>query len=179
MNKIIFETCNKTISSRDELMSKRNILDKKNKSIEELLNGEKKKSELYLGQYKYLKADFENYKKMAERDREIIVKNANLRLIEKMLPLIDDIENAISKTKNINQKKGLQIILDNFMKLLGDNGLEPINCIGKKFDPYYHEVLMIEESDIDDEIVTGEIQKGYMLNKKVIRHSKVRVSKKR
>ncbi len=44
-------------------MSKRNILDKKNKSIEELLNGEKKKSELYLGQYKYLKADFENTRK--------------------------------------------------------------------------------------------------------------------
>ena len=156
---------------------RREVIEKVN--TEKILNDERKKSEMYLNQYKYLKADFENYKKMNERERSLIIQNANQKLIEKILPIIDDIENAIEKTKDEEHKKGLQMILNNFMKLLCDNGLEPINCIGKKFDPYFHEVLIKEESDKEDEIITGEIQKGYTLNKKVIRHSKVKVSKKR
>jgi len=147
--------------------------------IEKKLKNEKKKSEEYLNQYKYLKADFENYKKIVERDKKNTIEIANQQLIERMLPLIDDIENAIEKTKDKKHKEGLQMIFNNFMKVLIDSGLKPIECIGKKFDPYYHEVLIKEESDKEDGVIIKEIQKGYMLNNKVIRHSKVKISKKR
>ena len=160
-------------------MQKKQNDTEKEVNTQKLLDDEKKKSEMYLGQYKYLKADFENYKRINDRERSTTIQNANQKLIEKMLPIIDDIENAIEKSKNKEHKKGLEMILNNFMKLLGEDGLEPIKCIGTKFDPHYHEVLIKEESDKDDEIITREIQKGYTLNKKVIRHSKVKVSKKR
>jgi len=179
MNKIIFEICNETISSRDELMSKQNILNKKNKSIEELLNEEKKKSETYLNQYKYLKADFENYKKIMEKEMEKIIKCSNERVFVELLPILDDMENALKKVAGVEEKKGLEMILNNFFKILQNNGLKSIDTLGKKFDPYYHEVLMKKESDKEDDIVIEEIQKGYMLNNKVVRHSKVKVSKKR
>lgn len=168
-----------TISNRDELMSKQNILNKKDKNIEELLNEEKKKSETYLDQYKYLKADFENYKKIMEKEMEKIIKCSNERIFIELLPILDDMENALKKTAGVEEKKGLEMILNNFFKILQKNGLKSIDALSKKFDPYYHEVLMKKESDNEDDIVIEEIQKGYMLNNKVVRHSKVKVSKKK
>ena len=151
---------------------------KQKEDIEKILEDEKKKSETYLNQYKYLKADFENYRKMMEKDKLDIIQYANQKLILELLPIIDDIENAINKTEN-NEQIGLKIILDNLTKILESNGLKPIESLGKKFDPYYHDVLMKEESNKEDGIIVEEIQKGYMLNNKVIRHSKVKISKKR
>jgi len=159
-------------------MPKKRKETKQKEDIESILKDEKKKSETYLNQYKYLKADFENYRKMMEKDRLDIVQYANQKLISELLPVIDNIENAINKTKN-NEQIGLKIILDNLTKTFESNGLKSIECIGKKFDPYYHEVLMKEESKKEDGIIIEEIQKGYMLNNKVIRHSKVKISKKR
>jgi len=151
---------------------------KQKEDIEKILKDEKKKSETYLNQYKYLKADFENYRKMMEKDKFDIIQYANQKLILELIPIIDDIENAINKTKN-NEQIGLKIILDNLTKIFESNGLKPIECIGKKFDPYYHEVLIKEESDKEDGVIIEEIQKGYMLNNKVIKHSRVKISKKR
>jgi len=147
--------------------------------IQKLLKEERKKSETYLEQYKYLKADFENYKKMTERDKIEIIKNANERLATDLLPIVDDMENAINKIKDEKIKKGIVIIHDNLLKILENNGVKQMETIGKKFDPYYHEVLIKEESDKEDGIIIEEIQKGYVLNNKVIRHSKVKISKKR
>ena len=151
---------------------------KKNENIKKILEDEKKKSKVYLNQYKYLKADFENYRKMMEKDKLNVVQYANQKLILELLTVIDDIENAINKTKN-NEQIGLKIILDNLTKILESNGLKLIECIGKKFDPYCHEVLIKEKSNEEDEIIIEEIQKGYMFNNKVIRHSKVKISEKR
>ena len=89
---------------------------------------------------------------------------------------MDDIENAIEKTEDEEPKRGFEIIHNKLLKILLSNGVKPIKTNGKKFDPYYHEVVIKEKSNKEDGIILEEIQKGYMFNNKVIRHSKVKIS---
>jgi len=148
----------------------------KKEELEKQLEEERKKSETYLNQYKYLKADFENYQKIIERDKKNIIETASKKIIEDLLPILDDIESAIEKTNDQKGKEGLIMIRDKIIKILESHGLKPIEAVGKKFDPFYHEVMMVEDGEEND-IVIQEFQKGYMLNNKVIRHSKVKISK--
>lgn len=127
-----------------------------------------------------LQAEFENYKKRIARDSIMMMKCANEDLIKELLPVIDNFELAL---KNAKQKdefyKGMELIYSQIKELLENNGLKHIQCKGVKFDPYFHEALMAEESDNEQNMVLDELQKGYMLNDRVIRHSKVKISKKK
>jgi molecular chaperone GrpE len=119
----------------------------------------------YLSRLKYLQADFENYKKMEERERKTYEMNANEILIKNLLPIIDSFEIAIELAKK------------NYNKL-GKEGLKQIIAVGKKFDPYYNEVTMtVINNDLPEDTVVEEHERGYMLGSKVIRTSKVKVSK--
>ncbi|MEM5793366.1 MAG: nucleotide exchange factor GrpE [Candidatus Aenigmatarchaeota archaeon] len=149
---------------------------KKLEELEKLLEEERKKSEMYLEQYKYLKADFENFRKISEREKEEIVKSANKKIIEDLLEILDDLDSAIGKI-NGKELEGLVLIRSKLLKILGNYGLKEIECVGKKFDPYYHEVMLTEKSEKEDGIILQELQKGYMLGNKVIRHSKVKISR--
>lgn len=126
-----------------------------------------------------LQAEFENYQKRVDRERDEFVRYANEKLILELLNIVDDFERAIPslREKGIDTT-GIVMIYTNFMKILENEGLKKIDCIGKKFDPYYHEVILQEEAEKEDGTITEELQKGYMLNSKVLRHSKVKISKK-
>ena len=139
-------------------------------------------AEEYLSQLKYLQAEFENYKKIVARERIDYERRANERLIKDLLPIIDSFENAISSAKNNKDLKGLiegvELIYNDFMDVLGERGLSSIEAVGKKFDPYKHEAMMvIKDSDLAEDTVVEELQKGYILDGNVIRTSKVKVSK--
>ena len=127
-----------------------------------------------------VQAEFENYKKRSEKDNSEVIKYANADLIKKLLPVLDDFELAL---KNCRAKddfyKGIELIYSHLIDALHSQGLRHIECIGKKFDPYFHEALLTEESDKEENTILDEMQKGYMLNDKVVRHSKVKVSKKK
>ena len=127
-----------------------------------------------------LQAEFENYKKRIEKELSNFAKIANKETIKKLLPIIDDFELAL---KNCRAKddfyKGIELIYSHLIDALHSQGLKHIECVGKKFDPYYHEALLTEESDKEDNMILEELQKGYVLNDKVIRHSKVKVAKKK
>ncbi len=128
-----------------------------------------------------IQAEFENYKKRIDREKAEFVKYSKHELILKLLPILDSFELAIknSKDKSANISKGVELIFSQLYSVLESEGMRRIDCIGKKFDPFKHEVLLQEESDKEEDIVLEELQKGYMLNDKVLRHSKVKVSKKR
>src|SRR3989338_9759712 len=126
---------------------------------------------------KRLQAEFENYKKWNAKEKIDFVKYAHADLIAKMLPVLDSFEIALKNTADKDKFiEGIKIIYAQLHSMLEANGLKPIKAVGEKFDPYRHEVLMKEESDKPEETVLEEFQKGYMLNDKVLRHSKVKVS---
>jgi molecular chaperone GrpE len=128
----------------------------------------------------HLQAEFENYKKRAAKESCEFIKCANEDLILSLLPIIDNLELALKSCREDSDfYKGIELIYSQLIDTLHSQGLKHIECSGKKFDPYYHEVLITEESNEPDNTITEELQKGYMLNDKVIRHSKVKIVKKK
>jgi molecular chaperone GrpE len=104
-------------------------------------------------------------------------KFASAKLVDKLLSIVDSFELALRDTENNEQfSKGIELIFAQLFSTLESEGLRPIKCIGEKFDPYKHEVMLKGPSDKDEDIVIEEMQKGYMINDKVLRHSKVKVS---
>lgn len=151
-------------------------------SLEKKLEEKAKLADEYLSRLKYLQADFENYKKMEARDRKNFEMSATEGLIKNLLPIIDTFEIAIaSANKNFNKAsfvKGIELIYSDLLSVLGKEGLKQIKAVGKKFDPYYNEVAMtVINNDLLEDTVIEEHEKGYMLGSKVIRTSKVKVSK--
>ena len=125
-----------------------------------------------------LQADFENYKKKVEKDKKDVCQYANVEVICKILSVLDSFELGL---KNKDQKdfvKGVELIYSQLFDLLEKYGLRKIDALGKKFNPHYHDVLLQEESDKEQGIIIEELQKGYMIHDKVLRTSKVKISKK-
>ncbi len=127
-------------------------------------------------------AEFENYKKRVNREFAALVKTANENLIKQLLPVLDNLERALNHSKtdgNLSSlREGVEMIFGQLLELLGKEGLKPIEAVGKPFDPHLHEaVLQVEDNEHPSGTVVDEIEKGYMLNDKVLRHTKVVVNK--
>lgn len=142
---------------------------------------EGEKSE-YLAGWQRARADYLNFKKNEIERIEEIIKNANEELILKILPILDNLELAEANLSNSSREsdyiKGVLQIKKQFLDILKREGVEEIKTIGERFDPNFHDVVEeIEKKGVDAGIIIKEIQKGYTLNGKVIRPSKVRVSK--
>ena len=125
-----------------------------------------------------VQADFENYKKRTEKDKEEFVKYACQNIVLDLLPILDNFELALKYTKDKEEfVKGIELVYSNFIDILDKKGLKPINALSKGFDPVMHEALMQETSKEKPGTVIEEFQKGYMINDKVIRPTKVKVAK--
>lgn len=126
-----------------------------------------------------LQADFQNYKKRSDREREQSVSYGVETVIVGLLPVVDNFQRAIStcedKTNGFFQ--GVEMIEKQLLDLLSSNSVQEIPALGEKFDPNLHHAVSVMESDIDPEIVIEVLQKGYILNDKVIRPAMVIVSK--
>ena len=125
---------------------------------------------------KYLQADFDNYRKKFDKEKESIIRLANENLIQELIVILDDFESSIRLTENDKNKEGILLMKKKFFDLLQKHGLKEIESLGKKFDPNFHDVLCKELSEHDDDVVIEEIQKGYTLCSKVIRPAKVKIS---
>ncbi|MFH1682308.1 MAG: nucleotide exchange factor GrpE, partial [Candidatus Woesearchaeota archaeon] len=124
-----------------------------------------------------VQANFENYRKQQEKRIEDIHEMANKDLILELLPVLDHLGLALKNTENKeNFVKGVELIYSQLLTLLKDKGVREIKIKGNHFDPYYHEALMKVESDQPEGAVVEEIQKGFMIQDKVIRPAKVKVS---
>ncbi|EOD00582.1 nucleotide exchange factor GrpE [Caldisalinibacter kiritimatiensis] len=131
--------------------------------------------------YLRLQADFTNYKKRAEKEKQSIYSFAAQELISQLLSVIDNFDRALSteeKDKNDSFYQGVEMVYKQLIDILGKNGLEEIKALGEKFDPNLHHGVAQEESDEHEEGTIIEVfQKGYKLNDKVIRPSMVKISK--
>jgi len=129
-----------------------------------------------LNQLKYLQADIENLRKRYEKEKQEIIETANESLIKELLVVLDSFDAAI-KISEGESKKGLLMLEKKFFDILVEHGLEEIEAIGKQFNPEFHEALCKEFSKKQDNEIIEVIQKGYTLNSKVIRPSKVKISR--
>ncbi|MEN6610644.1 MAG: nucleotide exchange factor GrpE [Methanoregulaceae archaeon] len=129
-----------------------------------------------LNQLRYLQADFDNFRRWCEKEKGQITELANERLIDDLLVILDDFERALPSLELEKNKEGMDMIYKKFAKILADYGLQPIECVGKKFDPRYHEVLCTEKCEKEQNTVIDELGKGYQLKSKVIRPSKVKIA---
>lgn len=133
----------------------------------------------YYDQLLRLQADFENYRKRVERERPLLIELGKEKVIEKFLPLYDVMLKAraeIEKGKGDSSslKSGLEMVFKELEKIFDSEGVKPIDCLGKECDHELHEVLTTLPSSKDkDGKVVEEVQKGFTLNGKVLRHSKV------
>jgi len=134
-------------------------------------------------QYLRKQADFENFRKRMFREKEEAIKYANSNLLLDLVSIIDDFERAIKSSDESKDfdtfHSGIELIEKQFTSMLDKKyGLKRFDSTGEKFDPEKHEAMMTEESDeFDEETVLEDFQKGYMLHDRVLRHSKVKVSK--
>lgn len=140
----------------------------------------KKKADEYLEGWKRERAAFLNHKKEEMERISALMKYADEELIMKMLPILDNwalaeknIPEELKKDKNV---EGILQIHQQFRNFLKAQGVEEIKAVGEKFDPNFHEVVREVEGK-ESGIIVEETQKGYTLNKKVIRASKVVINK--
>jgi len=127
-----------------------------------------------------LTADYDNYRKRAQREKEDVRQFANQGLLEKLLPVLDNFEMAITAVKEADPsiKDGVQMIYDQLFAVLKDSGMEPIDAMGEPFDPNLHEALSQEEtSDANEGAVVQQVQRGYKLNDRLVRPARVVVAK--
>jgi molecular chaperone GrpE len=126
-----------------------------------------------------LRADVENYRKQLDREKEDFMRWANKDVLLDTLEVADNFERAIPqlRKKDPEGAQGMEMVYSQLMKSMEKHGLSKIDAVGKKFNPCFHEAFLQEESDGPEGVILEELQKGYMLNDKVLRHSKVKVSK--
>lgn len=148
--------------------------------LKEEVKDSKKEIEELTNLLKRIQADFENYRKKVEQEKMELIDYAVTGFVQELLPLLDSFEAAMQNVKecDIEFLNGIKMIHSQLCKILEAHGLKCIECIGKEFDPYKHEALVIEESDKHENIITAELQKGYELKERILRPSRVKISKK-
>ncbi len=124
-----------------------------------------------------LQADFENYKKRVEKEKNDFMQFAAANVFSKMLPIVDSFELAMkNKDKKEQFIQGTELIYQQLTSFLEHEGVKKINAANQKFDPFYHEAILQEPSDKDN-IVLEELQAGYKYNDRILRYSKVKIGK--
>lgn len=144
--------------------------------------GKKKLTYIELEHYaKRLQADFENYKRRTQEEKAEFSRYANTDLILQILPVLDNFRLAVRHlTKELEENNwvtGIRHIETQLEQVLQSEGVDTIPTIGEKFDPHLHEAVEEVESEKPPGEITEEVQRGYRLQNKIIRHAKVKVSK--
>lgn len=152
-------------------------------SVKDELRKARESSEGSLSKLKYLMADFDNYRKQMERQAAAKADSAKAELLLKFLNIRDDYHRALLVAKQAKSEpvviEGLEGILKNIDSLLASEGVREIETVGTPFDPQVHDAIThTARDDVEENTVTAEIRKGYVLNGRVLRPSMVEISKK-
>ena len=144
-------------------------------ALEKELAEAKKKAEEYLASWQRSQADFSNYRRRMIQEQQDHLLNANASLFCDILPVLDDLELAINHVPEEHSKnkwvEGVRLVERKFKSILEKQGVKPICALGMAFDPSLHEAIKQEKGP--EGSVIAEVQKGYTLNSKLIRPSRV------
>jgi molecular chaperone GrpE len=144
--------------------------------LAEELEAARRERDEYLDALQRLKAEFENSRKRQERERIRILSMASERLVQELLPVLDNLDRALEAGGDI--REGVQATRDQLADVLGEEGLLPVASDGQPFDPNVHEAVMGQVSEEHEEgTIIQTFQRGYLLNGKPIRTAKVVVAK--
>lgn len=156
-------------------------LEEKVLTLEAELKQSKEQADEYYERLQRLQAEFDNFRKRTQKEKEETVKYAAERVVEAMLPVIDNFERAVFSSQSNQDFKsfsqGVEMILKQMQNALVREGLTPIEAVGQPFDPKLHDAVMqVDSTDYPENTVVEELQKGYYLKEKVLRPSMVKVS---
>jgi len=171
---------NEKSETKSQNPEKANVHEKELELLREELEKERARAEDYLRRLQYLQADFENFRKRTERERIEAQKVNVSKLISEILTILDELELALEAVKKTDDKqemvKGIQVVYTKTIALLKKEGLEPIESLGKDFDPELHEAVGEVAVPLEQVgKVVEEIRKGFMFDGKVLRPSSVKV----
>lgn len=176
-------TNSKSMDSKSNQISEAEELESQIEKLQEELEKQEKNNQKDKKRYLRALADYENLEKRTKAERSRFLKNANANLLTKLLELADTLEKAKSSfldssTNNDVLKEGFLAIERHFFSILNNEGVERLECIGKKFDPAFHEAVFVKtDSGEEEDIILEEVQAGYTLNSTLLRPSKVIIAK--
>jgi molecular chaperone GrpE len=151
------------------------------KQLEVLLKESQEKREEAESLYKRMAADFDNYRKRVEKERQEYLSFGIQKAAEAMLPALDDLDRALATLQTqVSPEKvieGIELVSSRILKSMEEVGIKPILSVGEPFNPKYHEpVQQIETTEFPDGAVMQELRRGYMLNDRVVRPALVNVA---
>lgn len=167
------EAAQSQAQSADEVAAEKTV-EEKLAEAEAALEKEKK-------EYLFLMADMDNMRKRFMKEKAEILRNGAEAAMKALLPVVDDFERGIDAIKNTSDaeavKEGMILIYNKFMKYLEQNGVKPMESDGQPFNEEFHEAVALVPGMEDKKgLVIDTVQKGYMINDKVLRHAKVAVA---
>ena len=142
------------------------------------LNSVKTELEETTDRLKRLMAEFDNFKKRSAKEREGLYNSLLSDIVGSFLPVVDNLEKAVnSNTEDEGYKQGVELVLKQFMDVLGSLGVKEIEGVGSTFNPEYHEaVSLVQDETLGEKEIKEVFRKGYKIGEKVIRHSMVVVA---
>jgi molecular chaperone GrpE len=175
----LVEEHKKVKSWNDQLMKELDDMKDDARGFKEL----QEEKEKFMRQLLQVRADFENHKKREAREGTRYKQYVLEGFLLKLLGHYDDLVRALNLMKMLEDmegiRKGFEIVVRNFEKIMAEEGIKPMESEGQKFDPYKHEAMMVEEDrdDVPENTIVEVLDKGYYLCDKVLRPAKVKISK--
>ncbi|MBR3516697.1 MAG: nucleotide exchange factor GrpE [Lachnospiraceae bacterium] len=171
----------------EEEASEEDPEEKAEKPKKKLFGGKDKKKDKLQEQIDELKdknlrqmAEFENYRRRTEKEKQAMFETGAKSVIEKLLPVVDNFERGLGALKEEEKgafSDGMQMIYKQLMDELEKLEVKPIEAVGKEFDPNLHNAVMhVDDEELGENVVAEELQKGYMYRENVVRHSMVKVA---
>ena len=165
------------MKKKQEETQNQNEVETLEEEIQEIEEEDKQEGQTYLDDLKRVQAEFENYMKRVEKERMLIADYGKRDLLLKLLNVVDEFDVAISSMKQSEDKeeilKGVEMLSKHLGKMLESEHVRKIEALGKRIDPYCHEVVAQIEGQ--DGMVVEEVKKGYMFKDKLLRASIVKV----
>lgn len=164
-----------TASAASDETNEAGSTDKKEDELEEM---RRKKYDILNDQYLRTLAEYDNFRKRSQREKEAVYPAAVAGTVEKFLPVVDSFERALSfECADAEFKKGIAMIYDSLLATLKDLKVEEIGAVGESFDANLHNAVMhIEDETLGENVISAVLQKGYRIGERVIRYAMVTVA---